>query len=283
MQSRTLTDAMSASTHLLADRLLIRDWRDDLPWHDIVPDGLANERHLLPVVLRLDHLDDTQREEIMRSLEVGSHEIASAMLICSDLSAEAQARQLAAQVTITLEDDSRVLLRFADPAVFIHLLWVLPLPHLAALCDGISRWWVPFHGLWHELEFTSRPEVAWSKLDEDQSIALTNVGLVNDTLATMPEPTDMKQLWRFSQEINQWLCTAQSEFGLRNVSDCTAFARHGCLLGRNFTSHPRLVPHLRNAVSTPGAYAEATELLPENEWSNVIADIERINQEREVS
>ncbi|RQS26679.1 DUF4123 domain-containing protein [Burkholderia sp. Bp8992] len=283
MQSRTLADAMSASTHLLADRLLIRDWRDDLPWHDIVPDWLANERHLLPVVLHLDHLDDIQREEITQSLEVDSSGIASAMLICSDLSVEAQARRLAARVAITLEDDSRVLLRFADAAVFIHLLWVLPLPHLAALCDGISRWWVSFHGLWHELEFTSRPEVAWSKLDEARSIALTNVGLVNGTLATMPEATEMKQMWRFSQEVNQWLCTAQSEFGLTDASDCMAFARHGCLLGRSFTNHPKLVPHLRVAAATPGAYAQATESFPENEWSNVIADIERIDREREVS
>ncbi|KUZ01850.1 hypothetical protein WS50_08435 [Burkholderia territorii] len=283
MQSRTLNDAMSASTHLLADRLLVRDWRGDLPWHDIVPDWLENERHLLPVVLRLDQLDVSQREEITQSLAVAPPEIASAMLICSDLSAEALARQLARKVTVTLDDDSRVLLRFADPAVFLHLLWVLPLPHLAALCDGISRWWVPFHGLWHELEFTSRPEVEWSKLDEAQSIALTNVGLVNGTLATMPEVTEMKQLWRFSQEINQWLCTAQSEFGLMDASDCMAFARHGCLLGRSFTSHPKLAPHLRVAAATPGAYAQATELFPENEWSNVIADIERIDREREVS
>ncbi|MBP0711861.1 DUF4123 domain-containing protein [Burkholderia cenocepacia] len=281
MQSYSLSDAMSVSTHLLADRLLIQDWAEDLPWHDVMPDWLANERHLLPAVLRLKELDDTQRERVEQYLISDSAEVGAAMLICSELSAEAQARQLARHVVITLDDDSRALLRFADPAVFVHLLWVLPLPHLASLCDGASRWWLPFQGLWYELEFSGRPEARWSKLDEFQSIALTNVGLVNDALATMPEPLDIKRMWRRSQEINQWLGVAQSEFGLVNAHDCVAFARHGYLLGRGFSNHPKLVPHLRDAVATPGLYAQATALFSEKEWNNLIADIERINQKQE--
>ncbi|MEK7889138.1 DUF4123 domain-containing protein [Burkholderia contaminans] len=281
MQSYSLSDAMSVSTHLLADRLLIQDWAEDLPWHDVVPDWLANERHLLPVVLRLKELDDTQRERVEQYLIGDSAEVGAAMLICSELSAEAQVRQLAHHVVITLDDDSRALLRFADPAVFVHLLWVLPLPHLASLCDGVSRWWVPFQGLWYELEFSGRPEARWGKLDEFQSIALTNVGLVNDVLATMPEPLDIKQMWRRSQEINQWLGVAQSEFGLVNGHDCVAFARHGCLLGGNFSNHPKLVAHLRDAVATPGTYAQATALFSEKEWNNLIADIEQFNKKQE--
>nr|WP_269116367.1 type VI secretion system contractile sheath large subunit [Burkholderia multivorans] len=144
-------------------------------------------------------------------------------------------------------------------------------------------WWVPHHDLWHELQFRDRPEAVWSRLDEAQSIALTNVGLVNDTLATLPALPDLKQLWRCSQEINQWLCVAQSEFGLACASDCVAFARHGCLLGEGFTGHPKLAPYLHEAATNPGLYAEASALLEESDWDNVIDDIEQMNRKREVS
>ncbi|KVG65154.1 DUF4123 domain-containing protein [Burkholderia pseudomultivorans] len=280
MQSYALPEAMLVCTHVLADRLQVRDWPNGLPWQDAAPEWLGNERHLLPAVLRLDQLDDTQHEEVARCLAV---ETASAILIRSDLSADALARRLARHVTVTLADDSAAVLRFADPGVFIHLLWVLPLPHLASLCDGASGWWVPHHDLWHELQFRDRPEAVWSRLDEAQSIALTNVGLVNDTLATLPAVPDLKQLWRCSQEINQWLCVAQSEFGLACASDCVAFARHGCLLGDGFTGHPKLAPYLHEAATNPGLYAEASALLEESDWDSVIDDIEQMNRKREVS
>lgn len=85
MQSYSLPEAMLLCTHVLADRLLVRDWPNGLPWQDAAPEWLGNERHLLPAVLRLDQLDDTQHEEIARCLAV---ETASAILIRSDLSAD---------------------------------------------------------------------------------------------------------------------------------------------------------------------------------------------------
>ncbi|MBU9152115.1 DUF4123 domain-containing protein [Burkholderia multivorans] len=280
MQSYALPDAMLVCTHVLADRLLVRDWPDGLPWQDVAPEWLGNERHLLPAVLRLDQLDDTQHEEIALCLTV---ETAPAILIRSDLSADVLARRLARHVTVTLADDSSALLRFADPGVFMHLLWVLPLPYLASLCDGATGWWVPYQDLWHELQFRDRPAAVWGRLDEVQSIALTNVGLINDTLATLPPMPGLKQLWHCSHEINQWLCTAQSEFRLACASDCVAFARHGCVLGEGFTDHPKLAPYLHEAATNPGLYAEASELLEESDWENIIDDIEQMSRKREVS
>jgi hypothetical protein len=284
MQSQTLSDVWSASTHVLVDRLLVRDWQADLPWRDVVPDSLPNELHLLPAVLQLDRLDEAQRQHVQQQLAVeGASEVAPAMLIGSDLSADALARQLARHVVITLADDSRALLRFADPSVFVHLLWVLPLPHLASLCDGVERWSVPFRSRWWELEFSERPEGEWNRLDEAQSVALTHVGLINDVLASLPDIADLKQWWRRSQEVNEWLKLAEEECDLTNPSDCVAFARHGALLGEGFSRHPKLASSLHAAIATPGHYAQATAALSEREWRGVIADIERMNREREPS
>lgn len=284
MQTRTLADVWPASTHVLVDRLLVRHWQIDLPWRDVVPDSLLRERHLLPAVLQLNQLDDAQREYVQQYLVVeGATEVAPAMLIGSDLSAEALARQLARHVVITLADDSRALLRFADPAVFVHLLWILPLPHLSSLCDGIDRWSIPFQSLWRELEFNDRPAGQWNRLDEAQSIALANVGLINDVLATLPGLSDLNEWWRRSQRVNEWLRTAQGECDLTSAADCIAYARHGLLLGSGFSRHPKLAPLLLAAVATPGYYAQATSSLSEREWDDVVADIERMNQERETT
>lgn len=284
MHSQTLSDVWSASTHVLVDRLLVQDWQADLPWRAVVPDSLPNECHLLPAVLQLDQLDEAHRQHVQQQLAVeGVHDVAPAMLIGSDLSADALARQLARHAVITLADNSRALLRFADPSVFVHLLWVLPLPHLASLCDGIERWSMPFRSLWWELEFGERPEGAWARLDEAQSIALTHVGLINDVLATLPDISDFKQRWRRSQEINEWLKLAEGECDLTNPADSAAFARHGVLLGEGFHRHPKLGSLLRVAVATPGHYAQATASLSKQEWNDIIADTERMNQEREAS
>ena len=284
MQRQTLASAWDTSTHLLADRLLVHDWPKSLPWETVAPESLKREAHLLPVVLQLDQLDPAQREQVQQQLAVEHQtEVAPAMLIASDLGAAALARQLARHAIVTLSNDSRVLLRFADPEVFIHLLWVLPLPHLASLCEATRRWSMPFAGEWHELQFDDRPEPAWGALSEDASIALANVGLINETLATLPEPSGIKEVWRTGQQANQWLRTAQTRFALTDAADCVAFARHGVMLGDGFTKHPLLAPHLATARDVPGAYAQQTASISMRDWNRVIADIEQSNKIREVS
>lgn len=284
MQTETLASAWDTSTHLLADRLLTHDWPQSLPWETIAPESLKRETHLLPVVLQLDELNPVQREQVQQQLTVEDRtKVAPAMLIASDLAAAALARQLAGHAIATLSSDSRVLLRFADPEVFIHLLWVLPLPHLASLCEATRRWSVPFAGEWHELQFVDRPEADWGALSEDASIALANVGLINDTLATLPEPSAIKEVWRSGQQANLWLRSAQTRFALTDAADCVAFARHGVMLGDGFTKHPLLVPHLATARDAPGAYARQTASIPTRDWNRVIADIEQTNTTREAS
>jgi len=284
MQSQTHIEAWESSTHLLADRLLIQDWLHDLPWQVVAPEFLAQEAHLLPVVLQLDELEPPHRKEVQQQLAMSDpSKVAPAMLIGSDLSTGALARQLARHVTVTLSDGSHALLRLADPEVFIHLLWVLPLPHLASLCEAARQWSVPLMGEWFELQFDNRPEPAWDTLSEESSIALVNVGLVNDVLATLPEPGGIKELWRTGQQCNQWLCTAQTRFGLTDAADCVAFARHGVLLGNGFTHHPVLAPHLETAREIPGAYAQQTAPISQREWNRVIADIEQSSQKRNAS
>lgn len=284
MQNQTLIEAWDNSTHLLADRLLVQDWPHDLPWQVVAPEYLAQEAHLLPVVLQLDDLEPAHRKEVQQQLTTDDpSKVAPAMLIRSDLGAGALARQLARHVTVTLADGSQALLRLADPEVFIHLLWVLPLPYLASLCEAKWRWSVPFMGEWLELQFDDRPEPVWDALSEEASIALVNVGLINDVLATLPEPRDIKEFWRTGQQCNQWLCTAQTRFGLTDAADCVAFARHGVLLGDRFTRHPVLAPLLETAREIPGAYAQQTAPISQREWNRVIADIEQSSQKRNAS
>jgi hypothetical protein len=284
MQSQTLPETWSDSTHLLAERLLVQDWPTDLPWKAVAPETLASESHLLPVVLRLDQLDPSQREQVQQHLVMDDRsKAAPAMLISSGLSADAMARRLAQHVVVTLADDSLALLRFADPDVFMHLLWILPLPHLASICEATNRWSVPFQGTWHELEFNDRPEPAWDRLSEASSIALTNLGLVNQAVATLPEPSGVNELWRLGQLVNEWLGVAQTSFALTSAIDCVAFARHGVLIGNGFSGHPKLAPHLHAAASTPGRYANETALLCQREWNAVIADVEQSQRTREAS
>ncbi|ACC76027.1 DUF4123 domain-containing protein [Paraburkholderia phymatum] len=284
MQSQTFSEAWDASTHLLADRFLIRDWDADLPWHEVVPDALSREAHLLPVVLELAQLDDVQRAFLQTHLVMAdTRDPGPAMLLSSDLGVTALARELSRHVVVTLADASRAMLRMADPQVFVQLLWILPLPYLASLCHAARRWWIPFSGQWHELGFHERPAPQWEALPEDPSIALSNVGLINQVLRTLPEPDGLKAFWRTSQHCNQWLRTAQAEAGLAAADDCVAYARHGVVLGKLFSSHPVLASCLQGARETPGLYAQRTASMSDREWDRVIADIEEIKRKQEAA
>jgi hypothetical protein len=274
VQSLTLPDAWAASTHLLADRLLVLDWNRDLPWQDVAPEELANMKHLLPAVLELTALTDAQRQAVQGYLGDNAPPSGpAAMLLTSDLSTEVLARRLAQRVIITLADDSRALLRFADPRAFVHLLWVLPVGHFTALYDGINQWFFPFQGQWHELEFRKRPEGQWGPLDARSSMELLNIGLINDALLEMPLSRDLADHCVRGQEIYGWLNRAQNEFALTDAEDCVAFSRHGMRYGKGFTRHKTLAEWLHASRETPGVYARQTAPLSAEDWKNILANV----------
>jgi len=275
MKTLTLTEAWSASTHLLAERLLVLDWDKELPWHDVAPEELEKEKHLLPAVIGLDELSDEQRQLVQDYL---TEKNPPAMLLHSDMSTEALTRRLAQRVVITLSDGSRALLRFADPRAFVHMLWVLPVGHFSALYDGINQWFFPFQEQWRELEFGKRPEGEWGPLDAQSSNELLNIGLINDTLKILPASRDLSDLCARGQKINDWLNYARNQFALTDQKDCVAFAQHGMCLDTGFTRHRVLAQWLQESVEAPGFYARQTTPLTDNDWKNIAFEIRRNEQ-----
>ncbi|WP_250536700.1 DUF4123 domain-containing protein [Caballeronia sp. AZ10_KS36] len=277
MAKQTLQEAWSTRTHLLADRLLIQDWSEDLPWHAVAPESLEKEAHLLPVVLGLEDLDEVQQAHVQAMLEMRNPQtVAPALLVRSDRSAEALARALSHHVTVTLSDESRVLLRFADPVVFAHLLWILPLEGLSSLCEATLEWSIPFQGEWHEIQFTDRPQPRWEPLDEPRSVALYNVALTNRVLAKLPPIHALAEFWREAQRANKRLCTAQDRFGLTDGSDCVAFAAHSMAFGDGIASHKTLASWLSDARDKPGLYAKETDALSRRDWDGIQKSVQSI-------
>ncbi|MFM0140912.1 DUF4123 domain-containing protein [Caballeronia grimmiae] len=271
MHKQTLQEAWDASTHVLADSLLVKDWPKDLPWHAVTQQQLKNETHLLPVVLQLDELDGEQRKQMQTLLVMKNQEaVAPAMLLSSDYGADALARQLAPHVMAMLPDESRVLLRFADPQVFMHLLWILPLEELASICEATGQWSVPFMGEWHEMQFNRRPEASWTALDEQRSVALFNAPLINRILAARSHDGP-DAYWRDAKDANEWLRVAQSRFELVNADDCVAFAQHALRFGGKFAAHQTIASYLTEARSQPGAYASRTGVMSTRDWNSVVA------------
>ncbi|GJH25386.1 DUF4123 domain-containing protein [Caballeronia novacaledonica] len=272
MQKQTFQEAWDTRTHLLADSLLVQDWPKDLPWHAVAPDSLANEKHLLPVILQLDELSDDHREHVQTLISMKHpSNTAPAMLVRSERSTDALARALAPHVTITLSDESPVLLRFADPQVVAHLLWILPLHALASICEATTEWSIPFQGEWHEMAFSRRPQARWDALDEPRSIALYNVILINRVLARLPAGDGWEAYWRDARKINEWLCAAQDRFELTEVADCVALAEHGMRFGEGFVSHKTIASWLNEARDRPGTYAQKTTVMSTRDWNGVLA------------
>jgi hypothetical protein len=284
MQIQTLDEVWGASTHILADRPLVQDWPHDLPWQDVVPLELANERHLLPALLPLDLLDEEDGHVVRSLLAMPEPRTTPpATMLHTNLSTHGLAAQLAEHVKLALADESIVLLRFADPRVFAQLLWILPLPYLSSLCQGTTRWSIPFQGAWHELQFGDRPTPAWDMLPIGPSIALTQVGHMNQVLNRLPPPEDIKALWRTSEQIAALVGQAQNKFGLTHAADCTTFARHGVLLGEKFATHPRLLAPLRAARDVPGQYARLTDEFASSDWNKILFEVEQMQTNRTAS
>ncbi|MDR5808020.1 hypothetical protein [Caballeronia sp. LZ019] len=178
---------------------------------------------------------------------------------------------MAGRIITTLQDESRVLLRFADPQVFMHLLWILPLKALASICEATTRWSVPFLGGWYEIQFNQRPEAEWQPLDEPRSVALFNVPLINRVLTAGPfDGPDA--YWRDATEANEWLRVAQDRFALTNGDDCVSFAQHAMKFGGKFATHGTIASYLTEARSQPGAYASRTNAMSTREWNSLVAN-----------
>jgi hypothetical protein len=281
MRSQTLTEAWSTSSHLLADRMLVQDWPGDFPWYEIAPLSLVNERHLLPVLMPLKRLNREQEYQLRELLAMPDMRgVPPAMLLHTDLSTQSLAAQLADHIMLTLADESMVILRFADPQVFIHLLWILPLPHLAALYQCVNRWALPFQGAWHELQFNQRTKPAWISLPDGPSLALRQVGAMHKVLSRLPVPEDMAMLWRTSEQIGLLLECARVQFLLIRQTDRVACARHGMLLGKDFFRHPRIAESLHAAREAPGRYEQLTAAFSQHDWDTIIFELKQTESNR---
>lgn len=236
------------------------DQRRDLPTIRLSPQGLERHGRMMPLLLRLNALPETQRLELMeRSDYLGLHydmPLFAALLECKADIPILKAHLLSRMI-VKRRTGPSAWLRFHDPRVYRHLRWLLSTDQMTGLMGPIEHWtwYEPLMAQWHTQR---RPDgnglrnlfVAddlWMRLErlEDLNVALRN--LANDDT-----PTDDDT----AQRLLDGLLDARQR-GLTQTEDVLLYARQYLQHGPDWHGNEVAKRCIRQAVERRSSYISA--------------------------
>lgn len=235
----------------------------DLPVESLAPSG-AVDAGLYPLLLEFARLPVDRRIDLLD--REGAHRrhsrkpFFSALLrasgTCKELAAHLQ-RQMVLEGPAPKRDP--VLLRYHDPVVFRHLLWVLEPGQRSALMGGVTHWsWCdPQYG-WQQYERENARYSTRRMLDQAQWDSLKRIGLLNRSLQhwTRSEPDLLEGHVDFYRRADALLSESWTVHRLQNEADRRQYAalelRHA-----GIHRHPHFVERLALVATGAMSYADA--------------------------
>lgn len=244
----------------------------------IAPVRLAHQAHLLPRVVRIAGLSIERRLQLLdqneMALAMGERELWSCALQTT-VSLEEIAAHLAGNLVLTTPHGQHFLLRFFDPRVFRHLIWILKPGQLASLMGPVVTWsWMDIEGDgWQSAEPAEAPSAA--RLTPEQWGAINRIGLTNAVLRDVKRARmDVAFNEELYRRVDSVLKGAIEVEGLKDAGDQRLYAFH-CVQRGNQWQNDRAVKSLLGQVRKgAGSYrALSSEFAP--------AGVDQTPQERE--
>lgn len=237
---------------------------EDLPVHSLVPAELSVKRHAMPLLLDLAVIDDALLGTLLSRADawdrLNDSPFFSALLRTAAPRERVLAR-LSAQLVQKAPDGSRFLVRWFDPRVFRHLLWLLTPSQLQALLYPEEAWTWRHGTRWQRHDLQTGPPSTSLRLGNAQWGTVKRIGVLNRVLqhlerVELPIPQEPSLL----QHIDHLLVLAYEHHGLSQEADLKLFCEHGVRYGERAFAHPALAERLRatreHGVSYVGVCAD---------------------------
>lgn len=239
---------------------------------------LADSVDLMPKLVDLDRLTDSQRVELIVGMQTGTASGGS-LFVSALLASEATTQQIESHIAAIQvcrgPNGNRAWLRVHDPRVWLHLPRIFGDGAMRSIFGPITQWSVCFGGKWiatrladNTLPRTARPVTAveWA--------ALERIGVINRVLARMGCHT-VDCLDKTSPAVDALVQRGQSRHALQRVDDLVAYAMLG------MTIHPRfdesaialraITDHERDIGDTDSGFSDASVVdalmaVPPEQW-----------------
>lgn len=236
-----------------------------LDWISVAPPKLLQQQHLLPRIIRLAGLSDERRLQLLEAhcqLLAKEGRILWSCVLQTDASLESVAMQMARNMVLTTPHGQKFLLRFFDPRVFRHLIWIFTPRQMASFVGQIAAWyWVDVETKDWRRTIPSHDEPA-ERLSAEQWGSLHRIGLLNLTLADIRRMGSVvehdEKLYR---DIDAGLRRAIEVEGLVDAEDQRLYAVHCLQHGIQWGERPEVRSVLKRVRSGAGSYfALSTEI-----------------------
>ena len=252
----------------------------DLPVESLAPEG-AVDTALYPCLLELARLPYDERIDLLdrdSAHRRHSRKAFFSALLRASVPWKDLAAHLRRQMVMRGPPPAReqVLLRYYDPAVFRHLLWVLNQGQRYALLGVVTHWsWRdPQHG-WRQYERENAPDPTRHMLDHLQWDTLKRLGLLNRSLQhwMRSERDLLNDGVDFYRRVDSLLKESWTVHQLRDEADRHQYATFE-LRHPGIHRHPHLVERLAGARNGVTSYTGACRDLDLARLRNLAAELD---------
>jgi hypothetical protein len=172
-------------------------------------------------------------------------------------------------------DLRKFFLRFYDPRVLVHLLYLFDAEQLAGIFMGLQAYSFFLDGAWHTVTAPqvsvdlAKYRVSQNQLEKIQRIQTMN--RVLDQLSDRPRYTTIhaEVYRRYCENIDQLVVRAEQQLGLTLQEDQALFACHALTIHPAFDQHPKIKTLLSQRNSQEQSYTDMAALLSESDWQQI--------------
>ena len=286
--SMQMKELLQQHTHAIIDwtSVVPADWHKELQVQPLVPRFFrGTDDDNMPVLLTLGSLSETHKQQLCNNLEDAKarpymNMLSSLLCVDSQVHPDSLAHHLTNLLMLNGPGREGVdrLLKYYYPAVFLHLLRILPPKRIRQLFGPIEIWSLPFQKEWIGLmppETTGAIPMYWA-VNEEQEQRLARIGLLNRILGLWREKT--KQRWenveafhKDAEKLDQILLLYVHRYRLQVFEDQILFGVHFLLYGEDFHEHPKIQQILQTVQETGLGYTGGCIDVTEEDWATIAA------------
>ncbi|WP_159564218.1 DUF4123 domain-containing protein [Budvicia diplopodorum] len=261
---------LGSHNYAFIDRIFYDQVGKTLPVLEVVMPTMQAQAHLYPYLLLLDELDDASwialNETIAGQIAL-SEPLLCSVFFTSRLLPKTLC-QILAERLIRKYDDKYYVLRYYDPRVISHLLWMFSDEEWRAfeLETRCSSWTIYLNGGWHSFEIETNEDDVRDCTVRNSKETLLNIGDINSVFSVLPKEAHLKDHIHLSQKVNGYLVTAKDQYGFVNPLDRIAFAHHCVTVGEGFDETPFMAKAISNGKQNNMRYTTFTGNFSPPDW-----------------
>ncbi|MGF6348321.1 hypothetical protein [Variovorax sp. W2I14] len=231
------------------------------PAKPIAVPQLGTQSLVLPRLLSLRVLTDAESttlyEQVLKWEKANPDRPFFTALFATDLSEERVLNRLGSRFLHRRTPQEHVLLRWYDPRVFCHLLWLLDKAQLAQLLGPLHVWsWRDAARVWHQYERAAIPTTfALFRPSPAQWATLGRIGVLNRILVYLESEYPGLQVKPAQAE--QFLAQAYETWDMEDESDCRLFVEQALCIHPEIHQHPAIRERLQQVRRRECSYVGA--------------------------